>query len=334
MIKLEVKLPIQALQCMALLRRLPRNHPQRPTIEKDLRAWLKGYYGEKDADYYLSFLPEEKYLIFHGLRLKDKSHFQMDLLLISTYYALIIEVKNISGKLIFKKGSNLVVRQIDNKEEGMDNPIQQVKRQHIQTMNWLDKRRLKGLPLESLVMISKTSTIIETTPDNYQIFQQIIYAESLLDKIDELEKKYQKPRFSQKKLLHLSDTLLKEHKIAVTDILQKYQISQSELINSVQCPRCKCFQMEYFSANWHCPQCKSTSKVAHLQTVNDYFLLINQTITRNQFSQFLQIESTSKAKHLLLALNLPSSGSKRGTIYNLCILSPPNENDSKKGEIY
>ncbi|WP_342433590.1 nuclease-related domain-containing protein [Neobacillus sp. FSL H8-0543] len=310
------------------------NHPKRPIIKKDLGAWLKGYYGEKDADYYLSFLPEEKYLIFHGLRLKDTNYFQMDLLLISTSFALIIEVKNISGKLIFKKGSNLVVKEFDNNEEGMPNPIQQVKRQQIQYMNWLNKRQLKGLPVESLVMISKTTTIVETTPDNHQIFQQLIYAESLLDKIRELGMKYQKPRISQKRLLQLSDTLLKEHKITIPDILQKYQISQSELIPGVQCSNCKSFPMKYFSANWHCSYCNFISKTAHFQTVDDYFLLINQTITRKQFAQVLQIEATSKAKNLLLALKLPNTGSKRGTRYNLCILSPHDENDSKKGEFY
>ncbi|MEH7247950.1 hypothetical protein V7114_14330 [Neobacillus niacini] len=43
-------------------------------------------------------------------------------------------------------------------------------------------------------MISKTSMILETSPDNLQIFQKIIYAESLLDKIQELEVKYSKPQ--------------------------------------------------------------------------------------------------------------------------------------------
>src|SRR3954469_8041725 len=150
---LELKLPAQAEQCIALLKRMPKGHPIRPTVEKDLKLWLKGYYGEQAASYYLSFLPEDEYYIFHGLRLKDKNAFQMDLLLISSKFALIIEVKNISGKLKFQKGSDLVIKELNNLEEGMDNPIQQVKRHHLQFNNWLKFRQFRGVPLEHLVVI-------------------------------------------------------------------------------------------------------------------------------------------------------------------------------------
>ncbi|MEH7436226.1 nuclease-related domain-containing protein [Neobacillus drentensis] len=155
MIVLPLKLPIIALQCMALLRRLPKNHLMRPTIERDLRAWLKGYYGEKECVYYLSFLPEDKYYIFHGIRLTDKKAFQMDLLVVSQSFALIAEVKNVSKKLIFKKESNHVIKEFNNEEEGIQNPILQVKRQRMQFINWLEKRLIKGLPIERLVVISK-----------------------------------------------------------------------------------------------------------------------------------------------------------------------------------
>ncbi|MEH7272125.1 hypothetical protein [Neobacillus vireti] len=56
MIMLELKLPVQAEQCIALLKRMPKRHPMMSTVEKDLKAWLKGYYGEQAAGYYLSFL--------------------------------------------------------------------------------------------------------------------------------------------------------------------------------------------------------------------------------------------------------------------------------------
>ncbi|WP_256942513.1 hypothetical protein [Bacillus sp. OV166] len=42
MVVLELKLPIQAYQGMAILRRVSKNHPIMPTVERDLRSWLKG----------------------------------------------------------------------------------------------------------------------------------------------------------------------------------------------------------------------------------------------------------------------------------------------------
>ncbi|WP_254782338.1 nuclease-related domain-containing protein [Bacillus sp. OK048] len=333
---LELIVPVQAEQCIALLKRMPKGHPVRPTVEKDLRLWLKGYYGELNVAYYLSFLPEDEYYIFHGLRLMDKKSFQMDLLLISSKFALIIEVKNISGKLKFNKGSDLMTRELNNLEEGMDNPIQQVKRHHLQFTNWLKNKQFKGIPLERLVVISKTSTIIETTPDNLQIFQKLIYAESLLDKIRELEVKYTKPRITKKTLTRLSDTLLQNHKIEIPDVFQKYNLNQSDIKPGVQCPKCDKFGMEYISASWRCSKCEFISKKAHLLAINDYFLILNQSITRKQLAAFLQIDPM-KARNILLTTNLPSTGTKRGTKYFLpknCIFSPHDENSMKKGEFF
>jgi hypothetical protein len=326
MIKLELTMPVQALQCNAALQRLSKKHPLRPNIEKDLRKWLKGYYGERDVGYYLSFLPEEQFFIFHGLRLKDKKAFQMDIVLLSPRYILIIEVKNISGKIIFKKGSNHVVKIFNEQEEGMDNPIYQVQRQYQQFRNWLDKFKLKGIPIEHLVVFSNTSTIIETTPDHQGIFQNLIYAEALLDKISKLEAKYQyKTLISLEKLNQLSDFLLTEHTIHIPDFLQTYNLSKTDFCLGVQCPKCQTFSMKYISGSWRCQQCHCSSKTAYKKAIEEYFLLLNPTITRKEFAEFLKIDSTTKAKNLLLALQLPSTGSKRGTRYFLekkCIFSP------------
>ncbi|MEH7333355.1 nuclease-related domain-containing protein [Neobacillus drentensis] len=332
---LELRVPNQALQCMALLRRMPRNHPVRPIVEKDLRSWMKGYYGEKQVAYYLSLLPEEPYYIFHGLRIKDKKYFQMDLLILTMNFGLIVEIKNISGTICFKKGSNSVMRVYENNEEGISNPIEQVKRHKMQFHNWLSKNQIKGYPIEHLVTFSKTSTLIETTPDNTQIFKYVIYAESLINKIKELEMKYPNTHLSKKKLIHLTESLLQAHQPLMIDILQTYNLSQSNLYPGVQCPMCKKYPMEYYSANWNCLNCHHKSKTAHLQAVDDYFLIISPTMTRKQFGEFLLLRSPLVAKHQLRALNLPSTGSKRTTQYYLppgCILSPLKENDMKKGK--
>jgi hypothetical protein len=335
MIMMELKVPTNVLQRSALLRSLSKYHEIRPVIVRDLKRYLKGYYGEKECCHYLSFLPEERYYIFHGLRLRDKKEFQMDLLILTQSFALIIEVKNISGKLKFEKGSKQMIREYNLVEEGLQNPILQVKRHRIQFLDWLNKMYIKALPVEYLVVISKTSTIIETTPDNMQIFDHLIYAESLIDKIEELENKYPNPRLNKKNIATLSETLLKEHLFTIPDILQTYKIPPSQLFTGVQCPCCKKYAMKYISANWLCPNCKCSSKKAHLQALDDFFFLINRTMTRKQFRDFLQIDNDLKAKYLLRSLNLPFTGTKRGTKYFRppgYILSHFDEQAIEKGE--
>lgn len=317
MVVLELQLPIQAYQCMALLRRLKKSHPIRTTVERDLRSWLKGYYGEKECSYFLSLLPEDQYYIFHGLRLTDKKVFQMDLVLVSQRFIFMAEIKNLSKKLTFNKETNHVTKEFNNEEEGISNPILQVKRQKLQFVNWLRKKQMLGLPIEKAVIISKPTTKVVTTPDNQQIFNELIYAESLLDKLEELEARYQKPLFTKRKTNQLVDLLLSHHQTPIPDIPLSYKLSKSDIISGVFCPNSQTGNMEFYSAKWHCPDCGYSSKTAFFQTVDDYFLLLGPTITRKQFAEFLCIGSSSVAGHQLRSLNLMSSGSKRGTKYTL-----------------
>jgi len=240
------------------------------------------------------------------------------------------EVKNLSKKLTFNKKTNHVTKKFNNEEEeeGISNPILQVKRQHLQFVNWLRKMQMLGLPIERAVIISKPTTKVETTPDNQQIFNELIYAESLLDKLEELDMKYPKPVFSKRKTSQLVDLLLTRHQTPIPDILQTYKLSKSEIKSGVFCPDCQTDTMDYYSANWHCFNCGLISKTAHLPTVDDFFLLMGPTMTRKQFADFTHNKSIFVAGKQLRALNLPFTGTSRGTKYTLPkhqLLCPLNE---------
>jgi hypothetical protein len=319
---MQLRIPIPALQGEALLRRISNNHLKRPAIEKDVRILMKGYYGEKNFSYYLSFLPEENYYIFQGLRLKDKKEFQMDTLLLSRNFILIAEVKNIKGTIKIDKDTKQMIRELDQLKDGFQNPILQAERHGIQLKNWLNNRKSSKIPIETIAIMSKTSTIMDTTKGNPNDYKKLIYAESFLNKMKELETKYTTPLISRNRLLQLTQILLQAHITHFLDILQEYGISINELIFGVQCPKCKKYHMTYISANWCCSTCKFQSKTAHIPALIDYALLINRTIKRKECMEYLQIKS-HQAKYLLSTLNLPTLGSKRGTKY---ILSPLLEN--------
>jgi hypothetical protein len=89
------------------------------------------------------------------------------------------------------------------------------------------------------------------------------------------------------------------------------------------------FQVNYISANWCCSSCKFQSKTSYISALTDYSLLINQTISRKECKEFLQINS-QQAKYLLSTMDLPTIGSKQATKY---ILSSLIENPIGKGEI-
>ncbi|MDA6162049.1 nuclease-related domain-containing protein, partial [Escherichia coli] len=73
----------------------------------------------------LSHLPDKEFTILHDLRLFNGSTYS---LILSPYFALIIEVKNILGTLLFDETFNQFIRTRNEKEEGFPNPLIQAKR--------------------------------------------------------------------------------------------------------------------------------------------------------------------------------------------------------------
>ena len=111
MIEKERTYPIRLLMYEALMERILPNHPKIPLIEQDYKAWRAGYKGELQTDYRLSFLPEKGFHIFRDLRLQDeKWHFQIDTLILTLRYILLIETKAYSGTLFFDKHSEQMIQ--------------------------------------------------------------------------------------------------------------------------------------------------------------------------------------------------------------------------------
>jgi hypothetical protein len=312
----ELREPIRLKQVKALIRRIRKDHHKLPIIEDDLKKRTAGYRGEEELAYYLKYLNENQYYIFYDLRLLHNQPFQMDTLIISPFFALIIEVKNYSGTLFFDKYSKQLIRISDNKEDGFPNPLTQVKRQKRQLKLWMEKRKIDFLPIEYLAVISQSKTIMKTTNGNQHIFERIVHADQLLEKIAEFEVKYNKESISKKDIQKINRLLLREHTPHFPDILQAFGIDSSEIIKGVQCPNCLSFSMIRNFGTWYCPVCKTQSKSAHQQAIYDYFLLLNSTLTNKECREFLQISSGRIVRNLLTSMNLPCSGTKKARIYH------------------
>lgn len=119
--------PINLRKLKALKIRIPRNHPKEKEIKEDFAKNSAGYKGERELDYPLSFLLGDVYSILHDLRLfSDSYHFQIDALLLSPRFLLIIEVKNFSGTITFDSEFTQVIRSNAGKEKAFFDPILQV----------------------------------------------------------------------------------------------------------------------------------------------------------------------------------------------------------------
>ncbi|MDM5340020.1 nuclease-related domain-containing protein [Fictibacillus enclensis] len=310
-------LPLSIKKLKALQRRLAVDHPKRPLIEKELAQRMKGYRGELSLDFYLQHLPQKDYLILHDIRLPGNfSDFQMDLLVLSPFFVLNLEIKNISGSLLFDETHQQLIRSIEGKEEGFSYPMIQIKRQEQLFKEWMSKNRCPIPPLISLIVISSPQTIFRTKGPS-TINRMITRSALLPEKIDYLNQIHTQQIFNKRHLKRLSHLLIEQHQPESFNPLERFKIMPTELLTGVHCSSCFFLPLKRKRGKWFCAACLHYSSDAHIPSLEDYYLLFQPTITNQQCRQFLQLNSRDVVKHLLTALNLPTSGSTKGTVYHL-----------------
>lgn len=311
----DLNVPLRIILDTTLSQRLPKNHHKQKEIAEDLTKRQAGYRGEKNLRYYLNFLPNDEYFIIFDLYLTVKNHtFQIDALVITTNAVLILEVKNFTGTLFFEPVFNQFIRKNNNKTEGFPNPLLQAQRHQTLLIEWLKEHGFQSFPVDYLIVISNPSTILETPTEHSLLSQKVLHAEKVVNKILELNNHFKKKKLNPPTLCTY---FLKLHSPPFPNILDKFGIQKNEIIKGIKCSNCSYYVMERAYGRWICPSCKYQSKHAHIQAINDYFLLISDSITNKQCQDFLSISNRKIVHRLLTSMYLPSTQYEKGkrTVY-------------------
>ncbi|WP_215032162.1 NERD domain-containing protein [Bacillus sp. ISL-37] len=308
--------PIRLLMYEALMERIVPNHPKILLIEQDYKAWRAGYKGELQTDYRLSFLPEKGYHIFRDIRLLDeKWHFQIDTLILTLHYILLIETKNYAGTLFFDKDSEQIIQTKDGQEKSYDNPINQVRMQAWHLKRWLQSYKFFVPPIYQLVAISNPSTIIKVS--DRSLNNLIVKGDVLLSRVPQIDGYNSNTVFTEKETRKISKLLVKRHTPHHPDIMKQYSLTLDDLQKGIQCPSCFTYGMYREKWIWRCPVCGHKSKTAHYKTVKEIYLLMQQTMKSQTFRELCTGISSKTASDLLFSMNLPHTGTKKGRIYHI-----------------
>ncbi|NHM31541.1 nuclease-related domain-containing protein [Neobacillus terrae] len=309
--------PSQLLLKLAALKdRLHDDNPKKVNVIKDWYKESAGYYGEKSLDYYLSFLDEKNYLIFHNLRLPSgKYFFQIDLLILTSFYGLVVESKNISGELYFDSKFCQLIKAEDGKEKRLGDPFSQVRHQSNQLTSFFAANNLPPLQIEYLVALTNQNAIIKNVTGNHGEQHKLCRGANILEKIGKIEKYIAHDRFTSKDIKKIAKILLKNHTSPDIDILKQFNISKEEIITGVRCPSCSFLPMQNTHGKWSCPSCSGIYKDAYEDAVKDYFLLFGPQITNKEFRWFTHLYKRNTATRYLSSMELGKSGSNRGSIY-------------------
>ncbi|MGF2617708.1 NERD domain-containing protein [Rossellomorea vietnamensis] len=323
MIIKERTVPIELMQLEVLNERLAETHIAKELVKADLGRQMAGYKGEINLNYPLSFLSSEEFLILHHVRLFDGTHyFQIDTLIITVKFILIVETKNMTGTLYFDTEFNQLIRRNENGEVAFSDPLLQVKRHKAQISKWMSTLTSTHLPIESLVVISNPRTIIRSSSTT--VHQKVIHNGQLPFQIAALQEKYKRKILQKEEALKLANEIARKHCPLEVDILKKYGIKPKELIRGVKCLTCGCFPCKRAYGKWICRNCGAESKEAHIATLREYALLFGTEVTNGDIRNFLEIDSSSTVNKLLAKMNLPFKGEKRWRAYSLKGLKKPN----------
>ncbi|MFC0186839.1 nuclease-related domain-containing protein [Fictibacillus aquaticus] len=317
---------LKILKLEALLRRLPLMHKRRVEIEEDLSKSLAGYRGELALNYDFKFLKQDFYYVLEDLRLQNQNgdFFQIDCLLLSPTYFLILEAKNMSGSIMFNQHTRHMIHNNKNGlERSYSDPLLQVQRQRIQLENWLKHHKCPFVPVETQVVLSNSDTRYDATTNHNFVYKNVTSRLNLPNRTTEFEAVHTEELLSHKAIKQISKILMKRNTPYNPNLMEWYSLKMDDLILGVFCPNTNCPSvsdpMVKVNSGWRCRNCLTFSRDAHIIALHDYVLLFGEDITNSLFRKFVLIESVFTASRLLKQLVIPATGAKKNRKYKLSL---------------
>ncbi|KSU58718.1 hypothetical protein AS034_19640 [[Bacillus] enclensis] len=329
----ERKIPRIILKLEALHGRLNPLNVKITHIKEDWNKRLAGYRGEVSLDYVLGFLDAQEYVLLHGVRLEvDGKYFQIDTLVLSRKLILILEVKNLAGTIYFDQVFNQLIQLKDGQENSYPDPLVQISRQERQLKRWIEKNNLPRIPIHSLVVISNDKTLIKTSSNHKFLSDKVIHKQILPTRINQLTNSVHKEAYSEKEFKKFIRIIKKKHEESDPSILERYKITGEEILTGVICEICNFRPLIRMHGSRYCSKCQHSDKQGHLRALIDYELLLGPELTNKELKRFLNISSRHVSLRILKSLNLPTTGTKKSTTYDLTQLTKQNvpTNSNKK----
>ncbi|HSP21126.1 MAG TPA: nuclease-related domain-containing protein [Planococcus sp. (in: firmicutes)] len=301
--------PPEIFQLASLLKRIPPNHPQFPHWTEKLRRISAGYHGEQRVDslWHEIDIPIPHYFIHDLFIQKPKSSHQMDTVLVTGRFVLILEIKSISGVLNFDSQTRQFSRtNKDGSIDGLRNPDDQIRRHEKWMAHFLEQHNLV-LPVIGAIIFAYPSAIIASKAGN----RILIQSSGLPYLLDELLSVHNEDALSKKSAKNLAAKLLRLHS---TKPLAMPMLPAS-FLKGVLCPRCDGQILLYTRKKWRCGACLYADAHSHLSALAHYRHLVGLTITNREFRDFTSVSSIATSSKLLKSAQMPFQGSYKDRVY-------------------
>ncbi|MGP4071564.1 nuclease-related domain-containing protein [Piscibacillus sp. B03] len=310
MILKELHLPPYLLQLEAFIRRLTSHFENYTMVQDQLSREYAGYYRESQLRYQLSKMNFQHDIIFQIRLPFNGYYFQIDCLLLTPRFFLIIEAKNYRDQVEFNE-----FNQVLHKDKIYQDPVLQAEEQKYQLQMWLEMIGASSISVETLVTMTNSQALLKSSVSKYQ--DKVITLPKLSSKIRELSELYKTPVMSISDMKWVGSQMVANHQNYIADVFKRFRVNESVLQRGIVCPKCGVLGTKIFQLRFECPNCQLRSSDAYMTALKDSFLLGKKEITNREFRQFTGIQSHSTTRDLLARSGLKQLGQRRGTRYQL-----------------
>ena len=240
---------------------------------------LAGIHGEVRVDrVFNNYSFPFEYAVLHDVCLESYGNFQIDTVFLTQYFAMILESKNIGGKLSFKQNPKQLERENEEgKVDAFESPEVQIERNIYLLREWLKQHGLT-IPVFGVIVLTNSKVRVIEPPTDYNVIlhQTIpIYLKKNIPR----EKQY----MSNKEMHKLSEEISKSHKPYFPyPMCSRWGINPDDLQTGVFCEKCEKFGMGKRKNGWNCMRCGHVDRLAHEKAIREWFVLIGETINNRQ----------------------------------------------------
>ena len=271
-------------------------------LREQLYRTESGFVGERFVDQmWHDYQLTDAYYLLHNYCIDQH---QIDTVFLCSRFILILEIKNIAGRIWFEEEKAQFLREReDGIIESFRNPIDQVKR-HVRFMTNLVAGRL---PVLYAVVFSNPRTIIGQVPKSEAVFKVSGLESFLRSEISRYPVK-------MNNLDKFANWLAGKHQVRS----QAMQIDVSRIMRGVICSSCTRI-MKFQHGKFVCLNCRRSGLEDFYTGLADYRYLISEWISNQELRQFFSVPSEDAARRLLKNLAFEFEGSFKDRKYRICL---------------
>ncbi|WP_186763848.1 nuclease-related domain-containing protein [Planomicrobium sp. CPCC 101079] len=275
-----------------LMHRLPKSHECWEDIAQDHYKVRAGFGGEQYVDAILKRL-RIPHVAVADLQLAER-FCQIDTVVLTPAFALILEVKNFSGTLLFNETSFHMEQETrDGTRLGFNSPATQVWNAKEELALIVDRLGVK-LPIHTAIVLPYSSTLVERAPKDIPL----VYGNALNHFISRLPQTGRLMPFSEMEAI--GQLLINHHSpFLKTDYSKTYFYETKDLKKGVLCGSCGSPCRRMSQRTFICNSCQAKVVDGYERALDDWFEFATPGISGEQLQAYLGLKDKHAVGYLM-----------------------------------